>query len=208
VKINEMKKVFWILCSLFLIISCKDSLKKSLVTSLDFKSEFELDSTIELQGVRDVAYGYLFSYPASFQEQIDTIGQVDSIVFYSTDGKAKLKCFVEGNVSVEDSLKNHLFEYYQTVNKGNHPYIKDFKSIKSQLNYNNRWNNKGEFIILGHLDDIEFIWKTELSEVPVSGDLTFKNMLFTYPTSERSKYQAIGIEMAKEFGNQFTRLKR
>jgi hypothetical protein len=203
-----MKKIFWILCFHTLIVSCKDSSKKGVVTSPEFKSEFELDSTIEIQSVRNVAFGYLFSYPTSFQEQTDTVGQIDSIVFYSIDKKAKLKCFVEGNVAVADSLKNHLFEYYQTVNQGKHQFAKGFKSIENQLNYNNLWNNKGEFIILGQLDNIELIWKTELSEVPISGDLTFKNMLFTYPISERSKYQAIGIEMAKEFGNQFTRLKR
>ncbi|MBL7817186.1 MAG: hypothetical protein JNL70_19335 [Saprospiraceae bacterium] len=200
-----MEKKFWILCFLTLMISCKESFKKGIVTSPDFKSEFELDSTVELQNVRDAAYGYLFSYPTSFKEQIDT---ADNIVFYSIDKKAKLMCFVEGNVAVADSLTNYLFEYYQNVNKGNHPYIKGSKSIKKQLIYNNLWNNKGEFTILGQSDTTEFIWKTELSEFPISGDLIFKNMLFTYPILERSKYQAIGIEMAKEFGNQFTRLKR
>ena len=83
-----------------LIFGCneKESEQKEVVYQ-NWKSEFQLDSTIEFQGVRHAAYGYTYIYPENFKEKIDTINiQVDSIIFKSENKEAKLKLFVEGEV--------------------------------------------------------------------------------------------------------------
>jgi len=168
----------------------------------DFKSDYELDTTIKFQYIRDAAYGYTFSRPMTFIEQIDTIGQVDSIVYFSKEKDAKLIYFVEGDIHRQDTSKNYLYEYFHKLETGQLPILKNCKTLKSQLRYDNKWlNYRGYFVALGQLNDKQFIWKTQLSEVPVSGDLTYKTMLFIYPTERQRYYQPIGISLADNFGD-------
>lgn len=166
----------------------------------DFKSDYELDTTVKFQYVRDAAYGYTFATPLTFMEQIDTKGQVDSIVFYSKDKEAKLIYFVDGDIHRQDTSKNYLYEYFHKLETGQQPILKNCKTLKSQLRYDNKWlNYRGYFVALGQLNDKQFIWKTQLSEVPISGDLTYKTMLFIYPIERQSYYQPIGVSLADNF---------
>lgn len=170
--------------------------------AVDFKSDYKLDNTIEFQYIHHAAYGYIFSKPTTFIEQIDTIGQVDSIVFFSKDKEAKLIYFVEGDIRRKDTSKNYMYEYFRKFETGQQPKLKGGKIIKSQLRYDNEWlHNRGYFVSLGQLNDKQFIWKTQLSEVPISGDLTYKTMLFIYPVEKQKYYQPIGVSLANSFGN-------
>ena len=168
----------------------------------DFKSDYELDKTVKFQYVKNVAFGYTFATPLTFLEQIDTIGQVDSTVYYSKDKEAKLIYFVEGDIRRQDTSKNYLYEYFHKLEIGQQPILKKCKTLKSQLRNDNKWQNyRGYFVVLGQLNDKQFIWKTQLSEVPVSGDLTYKTMLFIYPIERQSYYQPIGVSLADNFSD-------
>lgn len=157
---------------------------------------------MKFQYVRNAAYGYTFAIPVTFIEQIDTIGQVDSIVYFSKDKEAKLIYFTEGDIDRKDTSKNYLYEYFHILETGQHKFKKNCKTLKSQLCYDNRWlNYRGYFVALGQLSDKQFIWKTQLSEVPVSGDLTYKTMLFIYPEKRQSYYQPIGLFLADNFSD-------
>jgi len=166
-----------------------------------FTSEYALDTTVKFQSIRHAAYGYTFAKPETFIEQTDTIGQVDSIVFYSKLKDAKLIYFVEGNIKGQDTSKNYLFQYFDKLETGQHSAVKNCKTLKSELCYDNHLNYRGDFTVLGQLDNRQFIWKTQLSEVPISGDLTFKTMLFIYPIELQKYYQPIGVVLADKFGD-------
>jgi hypothetical protein len=144
-----------------------------------------LDTTIKFQNIRDAVYGYTFARPETFIEQIDTIGEVDSMVFYSKQKDVKPIYFIEGNIHRQDTSKNYLYEYFHKLETGQQPIAKNCVTLKSQLRYDNKWLNfRGDFSALGKAGDRQFIWKTQLSEVPVSGDLTYKTMLFIYPIAQ------------------------
>src|SRR5579859_3784890 len=113
----------------------------------DFKSDYELDTKIKFQGIRDVSYAYNFSVPTTFTEQIDTIGQVDSIVHYSKEKDAKLIYFVEGDIHRQDTSRNYLYEYYHKLETGQQWKVRNCEIFKSQLCYANKWlNYRGYFV--------------------------------------------------------------
>jgi hypothetical protein len=182
--------------------SCINKTTNPTKTAPDFKSEYPLDTIIKFQNIRDVAYGYTFARPETFIEQLDTLGQVDSIVFYSQQKDAKLIYFVEGNIPRQDTSKNYLYEYFHKLETGKQPIVKNCKTLKSQIRYSDKlFNYRGDFTTLGQVGNRQFVWKTQLSEVPVSGDLTYKTMLFIYPTERQKYYQPIGVELADKFGD-------
>lgn len=189
---------------LIILTGCINIGNKDLIKiAPEFKSEFAIDTAIRFQNVRQVAYGYNFAIPTGFIEEVDTIGQVDSSVFISTDRKSKIIYFVDGtndNLSKTDTA-NFLFDYLTKVENGKHHKTNNSMILKSVLRYNNDFPNyRGDFILLGQKDTIEYIWMTDLSEWPISGDLVFKNMIITYPISDRIKYQPIGVELTNYFG--------
>ena len=168
----------------------------------DFKSDFRLDKRIKFQYIRNAAYGYTFSRPTTFIEHLDSIAYTDSTIFYSKENDAKLIYFVEGDINRQDTSKNYLFEYFNKLETGQQPILKNCRILKSKLlNDNKRLNYRGDFITIGQSNDKQFVWKTQLSEVPISGDLTFKTMLLIYPIDRQTYYQPIGVELANNFGD-------
>lgn len=182
---------------LFCILCCCNKKKESNKQTAPI-----LDNSLKFENIRNAAYAFSFSRPTTFREQIDTIGQVDSIVFNSKNKEAKLIYFVEGEISVHDASENHLYKYFKNLKFGNQNRLRNCKILKSRFNYVNDYSNyRGYFLASGEKDKNLFIWKTELSEIPISGDLTYKTMLFIYPKQKKGYYEPIGMELSKRFGN-------
>ena len=181
----------------FLIVrSCLSNDSSTVVSS-----DFPLDTTVHFKSVKNLANGLSFEIPETFMEKIDPIGQGDSSVYFSKQKDARLTYFVEGNISQKDSTKNPLSEYYDLVRTGQHSLAKNCKTSNSQAKYvKNGVKFSGSFSLTGTMGDQQFVWKTLLSEVPVSGNPTFKNMMFTYPIAMKEYYQPIGVALAQKFG--------
>ncbi len=203
VSTNFMTRHFYIISVLTLgLCSCVGKTSNQTKIAPDLKSDYDLDTTMKFQFVREATYGYTFATPLTFIEQIDTIGQVDSIIYFSKDKEAKLIYFVEGDIHRQDTSKNYLYEYFHKLETGQHKILENCKILKSQLRYDNKWRNyRGCFVALGQLNEKQFVWKTQLSEVPVSGDLTYKTMLFIYSIKRQSYYQPIGVSLADNFSD-------
>lgn len=197
-----MTRHIYIILALTLgLCCCVGKTSKQTKIAPDFQSDFELDTTVKFEYIRNAAYGYTFSRPMTFIEQLDIIG-LDSSIYYSKEKDAKLIYFVEGDIRRQDTSKNYLYGYFHKLETGQQLILKNCKTLKSQLRYDNEWlNYRGYFVTLGQLNDKQFIWKTQLSEVPVSGDLTYKTMLFIYPIERQSYYQPIGVFLADNFSD-------
>ena len=181
----------------FLIVrSCLSSDRSSEVTS-----EFPLDTTVHFKAVKNLAIGLSFEIPETFDEKKDTVGQGDSVVYFSKEKDARLICFVDGNITQKDSAKNPLSEYYDLVRTGQHRLAKNCKTSKSEAKYiKNGVKFSGSFSLTGTMGDHQFVWKTILSEVPIGGSPIFKNMMFSYPIAKKADYQPIGVALAEKFG--------
>ncbi|MFC0773309.1 hypothetical protein [Terrimonas alba] len=188
-------------------ISCRQTEKKQkVILPPDFDKEFSLDTSVKFQNVRHVAYGYSLSYPLSFVEVQDTVGQVDSLILYSKDRFAKIKFFVEGDIrkskdQKDESEKNFFSQYFDSLTNSKHSLTRDAKVSKSSYTFKSyEYGNPAKFTLLGEKETSEFIMQTELSEVPISGDLTLKSFVMQYPKTEKSYFRPIALEIAKTFG--------
>lgn len=202
-----MKPSFLVTFLIIIISSCgQTEEKQKVILAREFDTEYKIDSTVRFQNVRQVAYGYKFSYPITFQEIIDTIRQVDSLILYSADKRAKIKFFVEGNTSMNKDLNDkteqkYVSSYFDSLHNGKHILTRNSKVMKSQYGFSNySYGNTASFMLLGQRDTIEYFFKTELSEVPISGDLIFKNFFIEYPKTLKSYYRPVAIQIAKNFG--------
>lgn len=75
---------------------------------------------------------------------------------------------------------------------GNHSEINPVTILEKEIN-----TAKGTFFIRGKLKENEFIWKTYISEIPVSGEFICNTMLFLY---SKSKNQSLGKKISDKFG--------
>ena len=131
------------------------------------------DSSVKLELVRDVAYGYEFALAEEFVEEKDTVGQVDSCIYYSQDRRAKLKYFVGNELSNKDSPSVELQKYMQDVENGKLADIPKCKILHRFLRHDSCY-----FVLEGWFKCNEFILKTQLGQVPVDGNPILKSMLF------------------------------
>lgn len=192
---------------IMLSISCiQTEQKQKAILPPDFDKEFSLDTSIKIQKVRHVAYGYYLSYPMSFVEVQDTIGQVDSLILYSQDRLAKIKFFVEGDIiknknEKDESEKIFFSQYFDSLINNKHRLTRNAKVIKSVYSFKSYdYGNPAKFTFLGESETSEIIMQTELSEVPISGDLTLKSFVMEYPKTKKSHFRPVALEIAKSFG--------
>ena len=170
-------------------------------TSTVVSSEFPLDTTVHFKSMKNLANGFSFEIPETFDEKTDQIGQGDSSVYVSKQKDARLICFVEGNVPQKDSTKNPLSGYFDFIGSGQHLLLKNCKTTKTQVRYEKNGSNfSGNFSMIGQMGDQQFVWRTLLSDVPVGGNPKFMNMMFTYPIAMKKYYQPIGVALAQKFG--------
>jgi hypothetical protein len=193
-----------------LIVSCKQTQEKQKeILPPVFDKEFSLDMSVKFENVRDVAYGYSFSYPISFVEVMDTVGILDSFTFFSQDRLTKIKFFVESGLEIgkdkneKDEIEKNLFKhYFDSLEHGKHSFTKNAKMIKSAYAFKRYTSDEpANFMLLGERETTEFIMKSELSEIPISGNLTFKNFTMEYPKAEKNYFRPIALEIAKDFGH-------
>ena len=164
-------------------------------------SEFPLDTTVRFKVVKDLSNGLSFVIPETFLKKIDPIGKGDSSVFVSKGKDARLIYFVDGNVFQTESTGNQLSGYFDKIGTGQHLFVKNCKTVKSQAQYiKNGSSFSGSFSLIGQMGDQQFVWRTLLAEVPVGGNQTFKNMMFVYPIALEAYYQPIGVHLAEKFG--------
>lgn len=97
--------------------------------------------------------------------------------------------------------KSSFKEYFDSLTSNKHRLTKNAKIIKTFYKFNYfEYGKPARFMLLGERDSTEFILKTELSEVPISGDLTFKSFIMEYRKTKKSYYRPIAMDIAKSFG--------
>jgi len=167
--------------------------------------------------VRDAAYGYSFLVPKEFKEVIDTISSEynDTTIFISQDKKCHFYLWADnsiyfpiGKIYNGKELQIHESDIYR-VDSIVKNYVDNIKAGKNNFLINIIIDElcisiKGyeyQISIKGKTSNECIIYKTEISELAVSGDLIFKNFLYTYkPDLTNDYYEFLGIIMANSFG--------
>jgi hypothetical protein len=142
--------------------------------------------------VRNAEYGYDYVLPNSVSKELVEINDKREVsIYYSSDKTYTIRIFSENTFEVNEKTEK-LKEYYQNVLSGNHPDVKNVTILEKKLE-----TKKGTFYIRGKIKGKEFIWKTYVSEIPVSGEFICNSMLFLY---SKSKNHSLGKELSNMFG--------
>ncbi len=167
--------------------------------------------------IRNAAYGYSYLVPKEFKEVIDTISSEynDTIIYISQDKKCHLYLwagnsiyFPIGKIYNGKDLQIHESDIYR-VDSIVKNYVDNIKAgenifLKNIIIDELCISIKGyeyQISIKGKTSNECIIYKTEISELAVSGDLIFKNFLYTYmPDLTKDNYEFLGIIMAYSFG--------
>ncbi|KUJ62965.1 hypothetical protein AR687_06115 [Flavobacteriaceae bacterium CRH] len=146
----------------------------------------------EFYNVRNAEFGYSYVLPVSMSKEIiGTTKDYQILIHNSEDLIYRVELFSE-NYFYRKDKDAELEKYYERVVSGKHPELLDSKIISKELNLDKRY-----FILVGNKGANFFIWKTCVSEVPVSGELVCNTMIFY---SSKAKNKSLGNKLINEFG--------
>ena len=166
--------------------------------------------------MRNAAYAYGYVYPKEFREIIveSDHPMSDTLSMASPDNRASLKIWIGETVSfplglINGKLKPSDFARADTavekairqLKQGHYPYFK-----RGSIDYmcHSYQGYAHSVCVVGHNAKQVIIYKIDVSELPVSGDLIFKNLVFAYDKSLDKQYHAVGLTVAKDFGDSFS----
>ncbi|MBF4515946.1 hypothetical protein IRZ71_06315 [Flavobacterium sp. ANB] len=146
----------------------------------------------EFYNVRNAEFGYSYVLPVTMSKEIiGTTKDYQISINNSEDLTYRIELFSENYFYRKDKAAE-LEKYYERIISGKHPELLDSKIVRKEFNL-----DKNYFILVGNKGANFFIWKTYVSEVPVSGELVCNTMIFR---SSKSKNKAIGNKLISEFG--------
>lgn len=170
-------------------------------------------------GVRNAAYAYNYMYPKAFKDStidvLDESGVLLSDTTYSAsaDKHAVMRIWIGDTIpfplgAMNDSLKESDFSRADSavartvakLQRSEYPYLKGAlidNVCRSYDGYNQ------QILVMGHTNKNVIIYKIDISEIPVSGDLIFKNMVFTYDKGYEKQYHKTAITIVNDFSGPF-----
>jgi len=181
-------------------------------------AETKLD-TAQYAQTRNVSYSYAYTYPKYFKEiwatqkvvsevRKSTDAYIDTITYLSPDKQVSLKIFAGQVVPFPlGSRKGIKAADVLAVEKAVDDYIislkagRDKELGKVKINYLCKGVKGYNFSIClrGTHDNLNYIYKIVVAELPVSGDLIFSHFLYQYPAVAAGKYEALGITLGNAF---------
>ncbi|MFD2721548.1 hypothetical protein ACFST9_22730 [Hymenobacter monticola] len=198
-----------------------DSRKASLARLLERRQECQLEGgenypdTASYVGVRDAAYAYGYVYPKAFEEVILSSDQPlsDTLSMVSPDRHATLRLWPGKTISfplgaINDSLKVSDFMRADSaventiakIKQGQYPYLHGATIDYLCHGVSGYAHSIG---IVSHNTRQVIIHHILVSELPVSGDLVFKNLAFAYDKGFAKQYHAVGITVANSHEDPF-----
>lgn len=189
---------------------CLDSLlKRKVVCKLSGEN-----THIRSEQIRNAAFGYTYWVPLSFKVIPEPKKYTDTESYISSDKKCLLMLwpgktinFPLGQVDSTGKFigvkcadifraEKTVDEYIRFIKEEKESKLKGVKILefcKGIRGYNFQVALKG----IGN--GYGYIYKIDVSEIPVSGDLIFKHFLYRYSISAKKKYEKMGVAMANSF---------
>lgn len=143
--------------------------------------------------VSDAEHGFTYALPVNVHKEIVESGKYyNSSIYNATDRSFSIKIFNE-NTFERNEKESKLKSYYQKILSGNHNEVGNLKLLENSINL-----KEGSFYIRGKIKTGEFIWKTYVSEIPISGEFICNTILFFYGNADNQK---LGKKIADRFGS-------
>ena len=171
---------------------------------------------IRINNVRNAAYAYSYWMPISFKEVIVNHDKYTDTEFYvSPDKKCSLKIWPGQTINFPSSqvdstgkfigvncadilrVDKAVSKYIRLIKAGRDRQLQKIRIVEFKEGIINGYNH--QIALKGIANGYGYIYKIEVSEIPVSGDLIFKHFLYKYDYKSRDKYEGMGIAMANRF---------
>jgi hypothetical protein len=121
--------------------------------------------------------GQTINFPSS---QVDSIGK-----------------FIGVNCADILRVDRAVSKYIRLIKEGKDKKLKNIKIIEFCKGIIEGYNH--QIALKGIANGNGYVYKIEVSEIPVSGDLIFKHFLYKYDYNSRDKYEGLGIAMVNRF---------
>jgi hypothetical protein len=160
----------------------------------------------------NAAYAYDYLYPRTFKDSSilikDTAGDVtsDTSLLISPDNHATIKFWIgvtipfpQDSIQARDILRvdSTVNNFISKIKLNDYPYLQEFAIDTLVHGIDGYYHSIG---IIGHNQKQAIIYKIEVSVIPISGDLIFKNLVFIYDQEYKKLYKPMGITIANNFG--------
>ncbi len=147
---------------------------------------------VEFYNVQNAQYGYSYILPTAIGKEI--IGKskdYELTIYNSSTGNYQINIFSEKYFEFNEKV-DELNKYFEQVKKGKHIELKNAEIISYEINV-----EKNMFIIHGKKESRNFIWKSIIIEIPISGEFGFNTMIFYYKNTTKNK--KLGQKLIEEF---------
>lgn len=213
------------LATAFSILSACKQHSSSNRNSIDIESLLERKKSCNLSGGEkydstkyisgwNAAYAYSFIIPKVFKDSTIDVFDKEGVLMsdtsyaFSPDKHAAMRMWVGktvsfplGAIGVKLSVRDFAradsaaASIVKQIKKGRYPYFKNAKIDDICYGYS---GYSQRITLLGHTRSQAFICKTDISELPVSGDLIEKNIVFKYGRKFK-QYRKMGLTVVNEF---------
>ncbi|WP_426091497.1 hypothetical protein [Flavobacterium sp. DSR3-2] len=148
---------------------------------------------VEFYNVRNAEFGYNYNLPTETGKEIIGKSKDYEIAIYNSNvGNYQINIFSEKYFERNEQI--HEFnKYFEKIRKAEHTELKNAEISSSKVDF-----EKKIFIIYGKKGNRKFIWKSIISEIPVSGEFGFNTIIFFYENTIKNK--KIGLKLIEKFG--------
>jgi hypothetical protein len=181
-------------------------------------AEVKIDTTIHAES-RNVSYSYTYLYPKYFTEiwpkeevvsevRKITDAYIDTVTYISPDKQASFKIFAGQVVPFALGKRRSLsLADMLPVEKAVDDCMKLIKAGKDKELHRTRitFMCKGvkgynyTICVKSSREDVHYLYKVILAEMPATGDLIFSHFLYQYKDAVKNKYEALGVTLANAF---------
>ena len=149
---------------------------------------------VEFYNVRNAEFGYSYILPTETGKEIIGKSKDYEITIYNSNaGNYQINIFSEKYFERNERL-NELKKYFEKIRKAEHTEL-----INAEINSSKVDFEKKIFIIHGKKGNRKFMWKTIISEIPVSGEFIFNTIIFYHKNTIKNKN--IGLKLIEKFGD-------
>ena len=148
---------------------------------------------VEFYNVRNAQFGYSYILPTDTGKEITAKCKDYEIAFHNSNaGDYQIKIFNERYFERNEQI-GELNKYFVKMKKAEHAELINAQISSSKVDF-----EKKIIIIHGKKENRKFIWKSIISEIPISGEFGFNTIIFLYDNTIKSK--KIGLKVIEKFG--------
>ena len=148
---------------------------------------------VEFYNVQNAEFGYSYILPTDTGKELTAKCKDYEITIHNSNAENyQINIFSEKYFERNNQI-TELNKYFAKIRKAEHAELLNAKISSSKIDF-----EKKIIIIHGKKGKRKFMWKSIISEIPVSGEFRFNTIIFFYDYTIKS--EKIGLKVIEKFG--------